>query len=81
MIIQSQAADIARTKLSQHIEVTVYSERPDYFRGYATAGIEDCWYVYCRMSDEETILKANRVICVSKSTGKVVWEGSANDEG
>ena len=30
---------------------------------------------------EEQVLKSSRVICVDKDTGKVVWQGSANDEG
>ena len=81
MITKSQAADIARTKLSQDIELAVCPEHPETFRGYNTESLKDCWYVYCRMPDDEVVLNANRVICVSKSTGAIVWEGSANDEG
>jgi hypothetical protein len=41
----------------------------------------NCWFV--RFLDEEIItrLKSSRLVAVSKSTGEIVYDDSANDEG
>ena len=48
-----------------------------YFRGGWTA--KDVWVVY--KNPEEIALKSSEVVLVSKRTGRVLYEGSACDEG
>ena len=48
-----------------------------YFRGGWTA--KDVWVVY--KNPEEIALKSAEVVLVSKRTGRVLYEGSAGDEG
>jgi hypothetical protein len=44
---------------------------------------EPCWWVYVPWGDglDEVMLRASRVIVVSKASGKVLYDGSAGDEG
>lgn len=48
-----------------------------YFRGGWTA--KEVWVVY--KNPEQLALKSSEVVLVSKCTGRVVYEGSAGDEG
>ncbi|MCU0784819.1 MAG: hypothetical protein MUF81_12415 [Verrucomicrobia bacterium] len=48
-----------------------------YFRGGWTA--KDVWVVY--KNPEEISLKSSDMVLVSKRTGRVLYEGSAHDEG
>ena len=42
---------------------------------------KDCWYISCSYNLPFHALTSSRLICVSKTTGEVVYDGSANDEG
>lgn len=44
---------------------------------------EPCWYVFAPWGDdlEGTVLRSSRIIAVSKKTGAVLYDGTANDEG
>jgi hypothetical protein len=44
---------------------------------------EPCWYVSAPWGDglEGAILRSSRVIVISKKTGAVLFDGTANDEG
>ena len=44
---------------------------------------EPCWHVFAPWGDglDGTVLRSSRVIVVSKVTGAVLYDGSANDEG
>jgi hypothetical protein len=48
-----------------------------YFRGGWTP--KDLWVVY--KNAEQNALKSSEVVLVSKRTGRVLYEGSAHDEG
>ena len=42
----------------------------------------DCWYVLCSANPSHVyMLCSSRLIVISKTTGEVVYDGSANDEG
>lgn len=43
--------------------------------------IENCWHIL--FSDQAVTfgLRSSRLIAISKETGKVIFDGSANDEG
>lgn len=53
--------------------------RPSYPQG----GIqkEDVWLIYLREFPAKPIFRSSHVIVVSKKSGRVVYDGSANDEG
>jgi hypothetical protein len=44
---------------------------------------DPCWYISAPWGDvlDGTVLRSSRVIVVSKVTGAVLYDGSANDEG
>ena len=44
---------------------------------------EPCWFVFVPWGDgkDGTMLRSSHVILVSKISGKVLYDGSANDEG
>ena len=44
---------------------------------------EPFWCVYAPWMDgkDETMLRSSRIVLVSKRTGKILFDGSANDEG
>ena len=42
---------------------------------------ENCWFVLCDSDPKILGLKSSRLICVSKETGKIMYDGSANNEG
>ena len=61
----------AKVRKSKTIRGQVYS------RGNWTS--EEVWVVY--KSSEPFVLASSEVVLVCKRTGRVVYEGSANDEG
>jgi hypothetical protein len=42
---------------------------------------EDCWYIFYALNRPIGMICSSDLIAVSKKTGKVIYEGSANDEG
>jgi hypothetical protein len=44
---------------------------------------EPCWFVFARWDDgrDDGMLRSSHVILVSKISGKVLYSGSASDEG
>ena len=42
---------------------------------------KDCWYIFCSYDPTSYCLRSSRLICVSKTTGEVIYDGSAQDEG
>ena len=43
---------------------------------------EDCWTIYAPWLDGKggSMLRSSRIIMVSKKTGEILYDGSANDE-
>ena len=43
---------------------------------------EECWYILCSYNPHgPPMLASSRLICISKITGRILFDGSANDEG
>jgi len=43
---------------------------------------EECWHILCSYNPHgPNMLASSRLICISKYTGRVLLDGSANDEG
>ena len=62
-------------------EFHCYSKKPKTFVIYATFPDEPCWYVSTTWDDALHILRSSRVIVISRMIGKVLYDGSAGDEG
>lgn len=68
-------AGVPETDLNQWI---VRAETPKLYNPPA----EPCWPVYCPWNDgKPPMIRSSRVILVSKLTGKILYDGSASDEG
>jgi len=83
---ERQAVNIAIAKCSMKrrpdkLAFRVSNEKPNIY--LANAIEEPCWYVFAPREEnlEVSILCSGRVIAVSKITGAVLYDGSANDEG
>ena len=53
--------------------------RPSIFD--APPGIEGSWVVYLEFPDEPLMMRASRIVVISRTTGSVLFAGDANDEG
>ena len=42
---------------------------------------EECWYILCSYHPHAHLISSSRLICISKNTGRILFDGSANDEG
>ena len=64
-------------------EVNVLDGAAEKLRIYSVTAPEPFWCVYVPWGDgfDGRMLRSSRVLLVSKLTGKVVYDGSANDEG
>jgi len=60
-----------------------YSQKPKNCNMYMYNGepTEPCWFVYVSADEDLMILQGSRVIVISRVTGKILYHGSANDEG
>ncbi|WP_173052978.1 hypothetical protein [Candidatus Nitrotoga sp. AM1P] len=58
-----------------------YSQKPDSCRIYGINTDQPCWYVYVPWEDGMLALRSSRVIVISRLTGKILFNGSAGDEG
>jgi len=82
-ITRRQAVQIARQAcIPDASQFTAYGSKPENLN---IGGIpsEPCWFVYVPKMDfrGQGILRSSRVILVSKSSGKILYDGSARDEG
>jgi len=43
---------------------------------------EECWHILCSYNQHApTMLASSRLICISKITGRILFDGSSNNEG
>ena len=89
MITKEKATDIAIEHIRKNIHNLISVDKVcDVFelRGgapiiYSTPVNDRCWFVYLNNHFAGYGLKSSDIIIVSKDTGKVLYFGSANDEG
>jgi len=64
-------------------DVEVLDGLPANVHVYSAADLDPCWCVFVPWGDglDGSMLRSSRIILVSKQTGKVTYDGSANDEG
>lgn len=58
-----------------------YSQKPDSCRLYGFNTDHPCWYIYAPWADGMLALRSSRVMVISRLTGKILYDGSAEDEG
>ena len=74
--------EVAREKLKakeDYIIMGIYENLPDNMHPYNFSK-EECWIFSCGQK-MPTMLASSHLICVSKKTGEIIYQGSANDEG
>ena len=42
---------------------------------------KNCWYVFSSYEHSRHMLCSSRLICICRLTGKIMYDGSAHDEG
>jgi|GEM_PF-2217431 len=78
--VQKAREEIADTFVKSIQEIS--DILPDNCRIYMPERQEkSCWYIFFTPDNSLSILQSTRVIAISKETGEVIYNGSANDEG
>lgn len=81
-ITKQRALEIAaRVAMTHGGQFKCYSQKPDNCRFYRIYTDQPCWYVYPPNADNQIMLRSSRVIIISRLTGKILYDGSAGDEG
>ena len=83
-VSRQMAIEIARKDLTYKpgpADFKIYDKRPDNCHVYGVPDDDLCWFIYAPWGDGLAMLRSSRVVVVSKKTGKVLYSGSAQDEG
>jgi hypothetical protein len=90
MISKKDAEDIALRHVATSLRNAVQKwdvpwapraiERPSKLAFYVAPGVP-AWYIHTPWLDGHVALRSSRVLAISKSDGRVLYDGSANDEG
>ena len=78
-----KAVDIAKRHIVSTLgHFSVYNKKPDNVCLYQLPS-EPCWYVLAPWNDgkDGLMLRSSRMLIISKTTGNVLFDGSAHDEG
>jgi hypothetical protein len=78
---QRALAIAARAFIPHGGQFKCYSQKPDSCRIYGINTDQPCWYVYSPWADGMLALRSSRVMVISRLTGKILYDGSAGDEG
>lgn len=81
LITKQRALAIAAQALFRGGKFECYSERPSTCRIYGINIDQPCWYIYAPWADGMHALRSSRVMVISRLTGKIIYDGSAGDEG
>ena len=82
-VSQREALAIAcRPTAPLRSQCTICDSRPDNLNLY-NRFTEPCWYVFVPWGDglDGSMLRSNRIVLISKATGRILYDGSAGDEG
>ena len=84
-VTQRMALDIARQALNPSesaAPLICHARRPAHFSIYAGFP-EPCWWIQVPWNDETDgiAIRSSRVIVIGRQSGKVLYDGSAGDEG
>jgi hypothetical protein len=82
-VSRREAAAIACRHIAPPLDaVRVVDGKPENARIYSPP-VEPCWYVHAPWGDGKDghMLRSSRLMAVSKTSGRVLYDGSACDEG
>ncbi len=82
-VSRSRAVRIARRRVGQGLQCyEAFPAKPLNLHIYNPPTVP-AWYLYCTWNDglDEMMLRSSRLIIVSKRNGRILYDGSANDEG
>jgi len=84
-VTQAMALDIARQALKPSesaAPLICQARKPAHFNIYAGFR-EPCWWVQVPWNDDsgQPVLRSSRVIVIGRQSGKILYDGSAGDEG
>ena len=85
-VSRQMAIEIARKDLTytpDPADLKIYDKKPHNCNVYGVPDDDSCWFIYGPGGDglDHGMLRSSRVVVVSKKTGKVLYSGSAQDEG
>lgn len=81
-ITKQMALEIAKQACKANTEeFSCHTKKPESCCNYVTYPDQPCWYVYVPWGDGLLALRSSRVMVISRLTGKVLYDGSAEDEG
>lgn len=78
---QRALAIAARAAMPHGGRFECYSQKPDSCQLYGINTGQPCWYVYAPWGDGLLALRSSRVMVISRLSGKILYDGSAGDEG
>lgn len=84
-VTQDMALAIARQALAQPVTAApliCHARKPAHFSIYAEFP-EPCWWIQVPWNDEsgQPVLRSSRVIVIGRQTGRILYDGTAGDEG
>jgi len=80
-ITKQCALEIAERAVSRGGQFKCYSQQPKNCNTYGLKTNDPCWYVIAPWNEESNVLRSSRLIVISRVTGEVLYNGSAQDEG
>ena len=82
-ISKEQALEIFRAHIAKdEPKIHNITDAPPNVNVFGGLPSEECWYILCSFNPHgSTMLNSSRLICISKITGRILFDGSANDEG
>lgn len=80
-ISRKKALDIAREVSALPLQAfAITRKKPSNFNIYGLPEDEPCWYVTV-LNEGSPAIQSSRVVVISRRTGKVLYNGTALDEG
>jgi hypothetical protein len=81
-ITKEQAIHIANEHISKDKrDYAIYDHLPKGCSIY-NQPTEECWYIFCSFDSRGLVgLGPSRLICISKKTGLILYDGPSNSEG
>ncbi len=83
-ITREKAIKIAASQPTTDISMFSAQDTPGNANIYMARGIDEpCWYVSAPWGNgmDGAMLRSRRIVVIARKTGRVLYDGSANDEG
>jgi len=81
-ITKQRALAIAvRTMQPKTSQIECYSQKPGNWHIYCAFAEQPCWYIRLPHENEQPALGSSHAMVISRMDGKILYAGSAGDEG